>query len=192
MKMMSKKMYLGFYAASLLLFLLSSIPILILLIVDVLMEIHEYNGYRLENFIAPLLLLVIFGYVQFLIVQTIYVFLILSRMWGAIQDGQTLITVGKAIGYLFIPFFNIYWIFKAWGGFPTEYNNYIDRYGLPAPRLSGGVYTIYPVLLLLTAFLYVPVLLLPFVFLALIAKTCDAVNALGNAVTERRIAVTQN
>ncbi len=192
MKMMSKKMYLGFYAASLLLFLLSSVPILIQLIVDVLMEIHEYNGYRLENYIAPLLLLVIFGYGQFLIVQTIYVFLILSRMWGAIQDGQTPITVGKAIGYLFIPFFNIYWIFKAWGGFPTEYNNYIDRYRLPAPRLSGGVYTIYPVLLLLTAFLYVPVLLLPFVFLALIAKTCDAVNALGNAVTERRIAVTQN
>ena len=132
MKMMSKKMYLGFYAASLLLFLLSSIPILVLLIVDVFMQVHEYNGYRLENYIAPLTLLVIFGYGQFLIVQTVYVFLILSRMWGAIQDGQTPITVGKAIGYLFIPFFNIYWIFKAWGGFPTEYNNYIDRYGLSA------------------------------------------------------------
>ncbi len=179
---MSKKWYAGVYAASL------GVCILFILILAALFLTGIIDKY--ENQISnPLIIIGTLIYLQFVVVQTVYIFVILSKMWGSIQDGQTPITTGKAIGYLFIPVFNIYWIFRAWGSFPPEYNKYVDRNGLSVQKLSGGVFTFYPVLLLLTAFLYVPLLILPFVFIAVIRKTCDAVNALSTTAEERRNAV---
>lgn len=122
----------------------------------------------------------ILGFVQFLLVQMIYTFVILWKMWSSIQDGQARTTPGKAIGFLFIPFFNVYWIFQVWGGFPRDYNNYVDRRGLAVPHLSSGILTTYPVLILLTAipFLGIVVALVNmFLFASIISRTCDAVNA---------------
>ena len=184
MNKLSKKWYVGIYAVSL------SVCILFIFILAALFLTGMLDKY--ENQISnPLIIIGVLIYLQFVVVQTVYIFVILSKMWGSIQDGQTPTTTGKAIGFLFIPFFNIYWIFRAWGSFPTEYNKYVDRYSLPAPKLSGGVFTLYPILLLLTAFLYVPLLIVPFVFIAIISKTCDALNALSAAVEERRNAVSR-
>ena len=45
-------------------------------------------------------------------------------MWAAIQDGYARTTPGKAIGFMFIPFFNIYWMFQAIWGYSKDYNNF--------------------------------------------------------------------
>jgi len=53
----------------------------------------------------------------------IVAFVILYRCWQAVQPlreydetEQRMPTPGKAIGFLFIPFFNFYWVFVAWVG----------------------------------------------------------------------------
>jgi serine/threonine protein kinase len=40
-------------------------------------------------------------------------FVILFKSWKSIQDGKAFATPGQAVGYLFIPFYNYYWIFIA-------------------------------------------------------------------------------
>lgn len=181
---MSKKLYIGLYAASLGICLLTFLIVSAAFIYGLAAKSHS----AIETALNFTLSLGILAVLQFLLVQTIYVFLMLAKMWSAIQDGQTEITVGKAIGFLFIPFFNIYWIFRAWGSFPAQYNAYVDRYQLPAPHLSGGIYTAYPILILLSALPFVGIVITiigTFVFLAIISKTCDAVNLLDVAVQKR-------
>jgi hypothetical protein len=177
MKKMSKNLYIGFYTLSLVLFVIGVVPVAA---GSVLL-----GGKFAPNIALPLLLLAILGYGQFIAAHFILTLLILSKMWGPIQDGRTPVTVGQAIGYSFIPFFNIYWIFRAWGSFPAEYNNFVGRYRLPVPALSGNVFRFYPVLML-ACVLVVPVLLLPFVFMAVISQTSSAFNNLTDALQQRR------
>jgi hypothetical protein len=130
----------------------------------------------------------ILGFVQFLIVQMIYTFVIIWKMWSSIQDGYARMTSGKAVGFLFIPFFNVYWIFQVWAGFPRDYNNYVDRHRLTVPHLSTGLFTAYPVLILLTAIPFLGILIAlinMFLFVGIISRICDAVNALANQTPER-------
>ena len=177
---MSKKWYVGVYAASFALFIVLEIGLSVVL---------RSGIFRREEKILTLLLVVmILALLQFTVVSVVYTFLMLARMWGAIQDGQTSTTVGKAIGFLFIPFFNLYWIFKAWGGFPAAYNSYVERYGLSVPKLGNAAFVAYPVSLLLGI---IPLIIVvqPFVFTAVIWQTCDAVTALKTAVDERRQAI---
>lgn len=179
---MSKKLYIGVYATSFGLCFLTIIGLGGWLVFGLMLK----NDAAINSAIASAAGIGVYAYLQFALVHAVYNFLLLARMWNAIQDGQTTITVRRAIGFLFVPFFNIYWIFRAWGSFPTEYNLYVDRYGLPVPPLAGRVFVAYPVVLLLAGILYVPLLALPFVFIVVISNACCAVNVLDEAVRERR------
>lgn len=53
---------------------------------------------------------------------------LLYNFWKILQDGYAEVTPGKAVGFLFIPFFNFYWAFKAFWGLAKEQNNFIDRH----------------------------------------------------------------
>ena len=53
------------------------------------------------------------------------------QLWKRLQDGETPITPGKAVGYLFIPFYGLYWIFRVWAGYATALNAFFARHGLP-------------------------------------------------------------
>ena len=99
-----------------------------------------------------------------------YVFI--YRQWKAIDDGQARTSPGKAVGFLFIPFFNIYWIFNIFFGWVTDYNKYIQRYGIQAPQLTQGLWWA----TLACAFLF-PIAS-PFLALYLVIVVCRAVNAL--------------
>src|SRR5687767_6774080 len=56
------------------------------------------------------------------------------RAWKAIQDGHARTTPGKAVGFLLIPLFNLYWMFPALWGFSKDYNAYIERHSINVPR----------------------------------------------------------
>jgi len=57
--------------------------------------------------------------------STVLDFILLYNFWKTIQDGRASTTPGKAIGFLFIPFFNLYWVFRALYGLARDQNRFI-------------------------------------------------------------------
>lgn len=171
---MNKRLYIWLYAGPI-------VGGIVILILSVLIELSttQTSG-QVSPVISVFRVIGIILLLFWLIIHTIFYFLLIAKMWGAIQDGETEISVGKAIGFLFIPFFNIYWMFKVWGGYPSEYNAYIARNNLNVPELSSGVFITVPIVILLTSF-YIGLLGLPFVMIAAIMKVSDALNELENA-----------
>lgn len=107
------------------------------------------------------------------------------KAWKAIQDGHARTTPGKAVGFLFIPFYNLYWIFQAIWGFAKDYNSYITRHEISTPKLTEGLFLTYCILTLVTGVLSrVAVAGLVFsiinlvILIIIVIKVCDAVNSL--------------
>jgi hypothetical protein len=53
--------------------------------------------------------------------------ILLYKYWQIDQDGYSKTTPGKAVGFLFIPLFNIYWAFIAYGGLAGDQNRFITQ-----------------------------------------------------------------
>jgi FtsH-binding integral membrane protein len=120
------------------------------------------------------------------------VFLVmLFKAWHSLRAGHPRTTPGKAVGFLFIPFFNLYWVFQSVRGFAADYNTYINQSGMKDYYLGNRLFTSFAILFVVTfAMCLVPVPFLNF-FLAVIAylilllfaslvigKLCDAINHL--------------
>ncbi len=65
--------------------------------------------------------------------------LILHRGWKAVQDGKAQTTPGRAVGYCFIPIYNLYWIFIAWYGLMQEFNRLAVARGRPDQKVGEGM-----------------------------------------------------
>jgi hypothetical protein len=63
-------------------------------------------------------------------------FVLLYRAWAVIQDGRISPTPGRAVGLLFVPFFNVYWVFIGVFGLTRALNRFVRRYDLEAPSAS--------------------------------------------------------
>lgn len=119
-----------------------------------------------------------------LLFGTVLWFILIYKMWAAIQDGGfARTTPGKAIGFMFIPFFNLYWIFQAIWGFSKDYNAKIEAQQIDTKYLPEGLFLAACILPLCG--------IIPFVsWLASIANVvvmiicvnfiCDAINALAD------------
>ncbi|MEI7910740.1 MAG: DUF4339 domain-containing protein [Verrucomicrobiota bacterium] len=79
--------------------------------------------------------------VAFAVLNYIY----LARIWSALQYGRPRTTPGKAVGLLFVPFFNLYWLFVAFYGLAQDWNRITTRFGdlNRAPKLSEGLFLAY-------------------------------------------------
>lgn len=117
------------------------------------------------------------------LIDVILTLKILHRAWLVIQDGHARTTPGKAVGYLFIPIYNLYWVFVAWAGLAKDFNAFASRYRLPVRRLSVGLFTLQCVLMLVGIVLnYIPVvgivssLVISVVALVLLWNITGAVN----------------
>ena len=79
---------------------------------------------------------------RFYKILSILPYIYLYKAWHSLQPGGAKITPGKAVGFLFIPLFNYYWIFVAMGGLPRQWNEIVSRYEntQDAPRLSIGAF----------------------------------------------------
>ncbi len=169
MNKLSKGFYLGSIAGGL------GLGFLVVLITVVLMVGLGGNISEDEAALAivPAALLMLYGGVVMLVLW--------YKAWAAIQDGQARTTPGKAVGFLFIPLFNLYWIFQAIHGFAKDYNSYVDRHSLSVPKLSEGMFLAYCILALAGIIPFLgPLFSLAalVVMIVLCAKVCDAVNAL--------------
>ena len=75
--------------------------------------------------------------------------ILLYKFWQVNQDGHASTTPGRAVGFMFIPIFNIYWLFRAFPGLSLDQNRYIaDHFG---DRPEGTVKKANPVI----AFAYI-------------------------------------
>ncbi len=77
---------------------------------------------------------------------SIVLLVMLWKAWKSLQDYTTKITPGLAVGLLFIPIFNMYWIFRAFWGFAKEYNSCVEEYDLKVPRVTERIYLGYCIL----------------------------------------------
>ncbi len=107
------------------------------------------------------------------------------KAWEAIQDGNARTSPGKAVGFLFIPFFNIYWAFQAIWGFSKDYNSYIERHSIETQKLPEALFLMFVIFSLLTWIPVVGIILMVVNYvinLMLVSKICDGVNAIPQTV----------
>jgi predicted Zn finger-like uncharacterized protein len=106
----------------------------------------------------------------FLIGNVLIELLLFYKMWAAIQDGKTLISPLKAVVFLFIPVFNIYWVLCMLTGFAEDYNAFIQRHAVKAKELPITIFLIYAFMFLLAAFVVTVPMVCVFRFIELINR----------------------
>ncbi|MHC4396636.1 MAG: zinc-ribbon domain-containing protein [Planctomycetota bacterium] len=73
------------------------------------------------------------------------------KMWTAIQDGRASVSAAKAVGFLFVPVFNIYWALYMFVGFAEDYNSFVDRHKVKTKDLPLVLFLIYAFMFLLSS-----------------------------------------
>ncbi|HUQ49803.1 MAG TPA: hypothetical protein VM056_03730 [Terriglobales bacterium] len=122
---------------------------------------------------------------------TVVQMVLLYKCWSAIQDGQARTTPGKAVGFMFIPLFNLYWMFQVIYGFAQDYNKYVDRQKLNVAKLDEKLFLFLPIAVCACI---VPLLnmlagLVVLVLAVIVAmKMIDGVNALKGARPQQTMA----
>jgi hypothetical protein len=74
--------------------------------------------------------------------------ILLFKFWEVVQDGFARTSPAKAIGFLFIPFFNLYWNFPAQFGLSKDLNRYSRQHFENLDE--KGIKTSHPILALIT------------------------------------------
>ncbi|WP_254512251.1 hypothetical protein [Anatilimnocola floriformis] len=115
--------------------------------------------------------------------------ILMYKAWNSIQDGSPRTTPGVAVLLLFVPLFNLYWMFQAWWGWAQDFNRYARQRNLTVHRAPEGLALTYCILLLLSS---IPVLGLPFamvnqVVLLILAYCC--INSINSLIAARSTTV---
>jgi predicted Zn finger-like uncharacterized protein len=87
----------------------------------------------------------------FLVCSVLIELALFYKMWAAIQDDQASMSPAKAIGFLFIPVFNIYWALLMITGFAEDYNAFIRRRSVKTSDLPMSLFLIYAFVFILAA-----------------------------------------
>ncbi|MFA7485305.1 MAG: zinc-ribbon domain-containing protein [Phycisphaerae bacterium] len=106
----------------------------------------------------------------FMISSIVIEMMLFYKMWSVIQDGSASITPGKAVGFLFIPVFNLYWALLMLTGFPEDYNAFIKQRSGRNKELPPILFMIYSFLFVIFEFAAAVVLLSVFVLLSIIGR----------------------
>jgi hypothetical protein len=57
--------------------------------------------------------------------------ILVYKAWASIQDGSPRTSPGMAILLLFVPLFNLFWMFQAYWGWAQDFNEYAQKRNLP-------------------------------------------------------------
>jgi hypothetical protein len=112
-----------------------------------------------------------------LIAATVLQYILTYRYWETIQSIHPRTTPGKAVGYMFIPFFSIYWIWEAYHGLSKDMNLYMNVNNMPGERINEGLSLAYCILLWCSIIPYVNFLTGPatsVIFIILMVKWKNA------------------
>jgi hypothetical protein len=61
------------------------------------------------------------------------------KMWAAIADDRPRTSPGAAVGLVFVPLFNLYWVFQAYFGWTKDFNRAASERGLAVRRAPEGL-----------------------------------------------------
>jgi len=75
------------------------------------------------------------------------------QLWSAIPENARSTTPGKAVGFLFIPFFNLYWYFPSYVGLTTSIKKTTGK-----PSAEGLAVTYSVLSILVWFFLWIPII----------------------------------
>jgi len=121
------------------------------------------------------------------LVSGILILRVVYKLWSAIQSGSPRTSPGTAIGLLFVPLFNLYWVFEAYWGLAKDYNRFIREKNLLAPVLSEQLAVSVCILILLSlipvvGFLFFLInIVLQLVFVASLIRCFNSMVALAEA-----------
>lgn len=138
-----------------------------------------YWIHLLWGFLTTCLVVGIFG----LIASAIYQLMLIYKLWSLIPPQRAETTPGKAIGFLFIPFFSIYWIFVAFHGLAKGLNNEL-RSVAPDKQVSEGLSLTFCIFVILSLIPYVNIitsLANVVIVIVLMKQFADAGVALANS-----------
>ena len=156
---------LAFYFASILICNIISMPLSFISIIANLNDEPEIGAV----FILIALPISIFAGVVF--------FMFIYHAWKSIQPYGVRTTPGKAVGFLFIPFFNIYWIFQVFYGLAKDFNRIAKERSLNL-RISEGLALTYCIIGLFCAIPLLGILLGLAAFILLLIFICQTYNAI--------------
>jgi len=167
---LSKTLYLGTYIAG--------IPL------SGIMNVYGMSLEKSQEGIGTIL--IVLAYIIMFMVIFLW-FHLYYMAWKAIQDGHARTMPARAVGFLFVPFFNAYWMFQAIWGFAKDYNAFIARHSMSVKRLPEKLFLAYVISCLLwvipgvNIFAAVITLVLN---IPIMWKMCDAINALRGVSLE--------
>jgi len=131
--------------------ILGGILIVVAVLTPVLMETNSPS-------FSSLLPALVIG-IAVLIYATVMYLVLLYEAWKVIQDGHARTSPGKAVGFMFIPFFQLYWVFQAHWGFAQDYNAYVERHynvsegGISVPAVSTSLFLACSILVMVSGLL---------------------------------------
>jgi hypothetical protein len=65
---------------------------------------------------------------------------VLYKTWAALPASHARMTPGKAVGFMFVPFYNLYWVWNAYVGFAKDFNRYVKQIDPQEPLQPDGFY----------------------------------------------------
>ncbi len=134
-------------------------------------------GLLIQMFIAMILTLIGSG---LWITSVVFQMILLYRAWTLVQRKGVASTPGKAVGFIFIPLFNFYWVFVAYRGLAVELNRTAKDCGVTA-RVSVGLFTALCVCLVVSfipylgILVYIPLVIIFPIVLGQVARTAIAI-----------------
>jgi hypothetical protein len=107
-----------------------------------------------------------------MVIAQILQLMTLHRNWKCLSLAGATVTPGAAVGFLFIPFFNLYWIFRAYYGLPQEWNRITAAHEETrlAPRMPEGLFLAYCI----TSLIFPPVALI--LGFPVMSSMCKSIN----------------
>jgi len=101
--------------------------------------------------------LVIIG-IAGVIAGVVFYCFIIHKLWSLIPVNVAKTTPGKAVGFFFIPFFNLYWSFVAFHGLAKALNAETKRHSIPNKEVNEGMSLTYCILICCSIIPYLGIL----------------------------------
>jgi hypothetical protein len=157
------------------------IMLLVLLIVGVAGNQSATSGTMSDSAAMSFGLLAIGGYFLWVILSIVGMALAMTylyRAWSLLHWGSPTTTPGKAVGFLFIPFFNLYWIFIAYHGLAKDWNRVMASHPdlALAPRMKEGMFLTYCICVVSG----VGAIFAPIIWFFMFADICKGINFMAS------------